>query len=355
LGLGFNPERFLKKLCAGTVAAGILFHLSTYLWSLGLGFFLFFFTPAGLDVARRVVPKVDLLFFKVLVPSPLPVGFVFLALWIVFILCFIVAWKGPGLSFPQAVKLSFSHPLTRSFKNYLYLFPILTSMLLVAENFIESIQEAHGVPTGGLEVANPYLLFFSASYAAVFEEIGFRLVPLGAVVAALVLWEGWRKFWQTSFPHRLWLLLLAFLYPEGVKKRVGLRNVEAYGWQKGIGRAEWLMVLASASVFALAHILSGSEWEVGKVSLTFILGLVFAAVYLIYGLAAAILVHWFHNYHLVLLWLGYQHFGQAFHSWATSANLAIFLFGLGGWATLTVYAFFQWTKEKTEATGQLPH
>jgi len=309
-----------------------------------LGISLFFFTPEGLDIAGQFTKELSLYVFlniSLFVPVSLNVGVVFLAMWCVFWVCIVVGWKGPDLSLHNVVRGSFSRPVGHLFRNYLVFFPLVTSMLLLAEIFVQSLQEAHGVPTGSIDILNPYVLFFSASYAAIFEEVGFRLIPIGFTVSLYVLGRSYMALGGSSTLSRRKLTALAFLYPEGAKRRVGLRNIGESGWSRGVSGPEWLIVIATAAAFALAHVLSGAGWGLGKFTLALMVGIVFGLVYVAYGITASILMHWFHNYYLTVYWLSSDVYGASFQAFIWSVEYGIFLFGLVGWVTLVVYLIYR--------------
>ena len=317
-----------------------LFYLATYILSMILGISVFFFTPEGSETASQPIQGLQLLLiftFSTFIPTPLNIGTIFLALWTVFCIAILVAWSGPAQTFHKTVKESLSSPLRNLSKNYLITFPIITTMLLVAEILLQSFQESVGIPTGSMDAPNPYMLLFNASYAAIFEEIGFRLIPIGAVVVPYIIWSGWKTLRTHPTPNQYRLTALAFLYPEGAKKRLKLRTVENAGWLRGISQAEWGIVLISATVFALAHILTGEGWGLGKLTITFMLGLVFGLVYLVYGIAAPILMHWFHNYYLTVLSLSYELFDPPLTILIEIIEISIVTVGTVSWAVLLAY------------------
>ena len=210
-------------------------------------------------------------------------------------------------------------------------------MLLVAEILLQRFQESVGIPTGSMDAPNLYMLLFNASYAAIFEEIGFRLIPIGAVVVPYIIWSGWKNLRTHTTPNQYRLTALAFLYPEGAKKRLNLRTVENAGWLRGISQAEWGIVLISATIFALAHILTGEGWGLGKLTITFMLGLVLGLIYLVYGITAPILMHWFHNYYLTILSISHELFNPPLTLFIEMINISIITVGTVSWAALCAY------------------
>ena len=266
---------------------------------MALGLELFFFTPDGLAFSKLYLLRIPVYLFVGLiftVPTHLNVGLVFAFLWGVFLFCFVAAWKLRE-SFHKVIKNSFSRPISHTLKNFLFAMPIITSMLLTAVIAIHNFQEARGVPTGEPPwPEDPIEKFFGLTYAVVMEEIGFRITPIGAFLAAYVFLVGMEKARAEPWGQRLKILFLAWLYPEKAKKMLGLKTVGDSGVRGGISLAEWIMVLLTSVIFGLVHYLGGG-WEAGKITSVFVQGFAMGLTYLIYGVQAPILIHWFFNYH----------------------------------------------------------
>jgi hypothetical protein len=349
-------ELKLIRMFGAVALAGLaLFYLATYILSMLIGISAFIFTPEGLEVAKQFIQgiKLYILFdISVIIPAPLNIGVLFLVPWAVFWIALLVAWSGPSRSFHRSVKEGFNSPLCNLFKNYLIAFPMITTMLLVAEMTLQSFQEAVGIPTGSTAIANPYMLLFDASYAAITEEVGFRLIPIGTIVVLYIIWTGWRSLSTQTCLKRYCVAALAFLYPEGAKRRLKLKSVESAGW-KGIGQAEWIIILVSALAFALAHVINGSGWELGKLTMTFMLGIVFGVVYIVYGITAPILMHWFHNYYLTALALSIELFAPPLTVFIEIVEISIIVVGIVGWAVLLAYLILRTLRAQEGGVGEV--
>jgi len=333
------------------VTGGITFHLATYALAMVLGLYLFYFTPQGVALTSKLVEDLYLyLFFFIPIQIPkLSLGVFFLLIWITFLICLLASWWGPYESVSTVVSRGSSRPVRALLNNALFILPVLSSMLLLAEEAVSRFQESQGIPTGGLNIPDPFYLFFIASASAVFEEIGYRLIPLGLVVVIYTLLSGYEQV--RCLPPYRWLeiVLLGFIYPEGAKGRVGLRTVRASGWVKGLSKVEWSAVLITALAFGLAHIFSASGWGLGKFASASLAGALFALVYLVYGLAAAILMHWFFNYYLTALSLAYTLSIPGFETLVTILDFSFFWFGYFGWFALGVILLgkiFGWMKQR---------
>ena len=90
--------------------------------------------------------------------------------------------------------------------------------LTFSTNLKESIQEASGIPTGTPPIDNnPFIDFVDLSYAAVSEEFGFRLIPIGTF---LIIYFILTRKTEISFPFRqkLKLFFTSFLFPDKAKR-----------------------------------------------------------------------------------------------------------------------------------------
>jgi len=282
----------MYSLVAITIVASFVFvHL------MGYGFF--FFTPEGLALGMRSFPFPILVLFLVgfYTPFPLRVGSVFSVIWIIYVICFLAAWKWRQ-SFHDVLKRSVSGRVQDAFDNFLFAMPLLSSMCLTAALAIILSQSAVGVETGEPQLPpNAHEAFLNLAYAPLIEELAFRLVPIGLLIVFYVFLAGRNVGTLSAVRGRLRLVVFAFIYPEGAKRMAGLRNVGEHGVWRGISPLEWAMIVAASAIFGLAHVLSPVGWEVGKITSTFVQGVFFAVTYIAYGFEAPILLHWYFNYY----------------------------------------------------------
>ena len=150
-------------------------------WNKYVDPFLFYFTPEGLDtslVPLKAIP-IWVLNIKTYIPVEIELGTLFLGLWIIFLLCFIVAFKIPK-NFFKMIKEGVTKPTRNLFKSSLFALPLINSMTLLVVFLMHSIQEAGGIPTGTPPTdSNPFIDFVTLSYAVISEELGFRIIPIG--------------------------------------------------------------------------------------------------------------------------------------------------------------------------------
>jgi len=77
----------------------------------------------------------------------------------------------------------------------------------------------------------------------------------------------------------------------------GLPTVGEHGLLRGISVPEWVAIIGTSAFFGLAHVVSPTGWETGKITSAFVQGFFFAVTYVAYGFEAPILLHWYFNYY----------------------------------------------------------
>jgi len=314
----------------------VIFLVSSYFLAIFLGPALMF-SPEGLTASNEHVHLPILLFIIIgfYTPIALNVGLVFLFLWGVFAVCFIAAWKFRE-NFHGVIEKGFSRPVKKLFDNWLFAMPIITSMMLIAVIAIHSFQEAHGVPTGELPLpSNRFEALFELSYAALIEEIGFRVTPIGAFLIVYLFWVGRKNAVTLSLGERLKLFFTAPLFPDEAKKMVGVRTVGDFGVRSGISLGEWVMVLFTSIIFGLAHYLSGGGWEFGKITSASVVGLAMGLTYLLYGVQAPILLHWFFNYYNYAYYFASELYTPVLITFILVNSITLTL-GILGWLAVTI-------------------
>jgi hypothetical protein len=294
-----EAKTLIKLTLATALIIIVLLLVSSYFLAMFLGPTLFFFTPEGANSSVTYERRLPIWLFTLVgfgVPIELNIGLFFLLLWGVFAICLVAAWKSRE-SLHEVIRKSFSRPMKKLFDNCLFAMPIITSMMLITVIVIQSLQEWGGVPTGESPLPeNPFRAFFLLSWASLFEEVGFRVIPIGAFLIIYLFWAGRKNAVPLSWGQRLKLFFMAPLFPDEAKKMVSVRTVGDFGVRGGISLGEWIMIFFTAIVFGLAHYLGG--WEIGKITPASVVGLAMGLTYLLYGVQAPILLHWFFNHYL---------------------------------------------------------
>lgn len=318
----------------------VVFTVFFYLFAIVLGPALFYLTPEGLNTSSlhlQVLP-IWLLNIRAYIPIGFDFGVIFMGLWSIFILSFVAAWK-IRKSFYKTIKKGITTPTRKLFNSSLFALPIINSMTLIAVAALQSFQEAGGIPTGTSPIqSNPFLNFVDLSYAAVTEELGFRLIPIG-VFLIIYLFLTKRKEVTLSLGQKVKLSFLSFLFPDKAKRMAGKNTVSEYGF-KAISLGEWGMIVFTSVIFGLAHFNPGVSWEIGKISSAGFAGLVIGLSYLVYGAHASIIIHWFFNTYNETFLL----FSDVYPAATPFANSVIILnliLGLLGWSVLAVLSFLK--------------
>jgi hypothetical protein len=317
----------------------VLITVFLYLLAIVLGPVLFYFTPEGLSTSTVHLSALTVWFLNIplSVPIGLDVGVLFFGLWSIFILSFVAAWKFRE-NFYQTIKESVAQPTRKLFSSCLFAMPVLNSMTLIAVMAINSFQEAGGIPTGTPPLpGEPFLDFFDLFYSAVVEEVGFRLIPIGAFLI-IYLFITKKKTVMSSLSRKIKLFFTAILFPDIAKEMVGAKTVNEYGVRGGISLGEWGMVIFTSLVFGLSHFNPGVSWEIGKVSSAAFAGLVLGLSYLLYGVQASIIMHWFFNAYSDTFFL-LSEFHSAVASFANGTVVFSFILGILGWSAAAILGF----------------
>jgi len=318
----------------------VLIMVFFYLLAIFLGPALFYFTSQGIKISVLHLRSLPVWFFTIVgfnLPVNLNYGIVFLFLWSVFIVSFVAAWKERD-NFHKIIRESIAKPMKNLFKSCLFAMPIITCMTLISVVAIQSFQEVGGIPTGTPPLqGEPFLDFFELSYAAVAEEVGFRIAPIGAFVVAYLFWTG-KKVRTFSFRQRLKLLLAAPFFPDRAKRMVDVKNVNECGVSGGIGLGEWGVVLFTSIIFGLAHVVPSGSWEIGKITSATVTGLVLGLSYLAYGFQASIIIHWFFNAYLDTFFLSSEIY-PIVTPFANAVVIFTFIFGILAWAAMAILGF----------------
>jgi len=269
----------------------VSFLVVSYFFAMPLGLELFLFENISTQYSPTSLFSVTIFW----TPLHISFGLAFSFLFGVYLLCLVAAWRMRG-GFHRAIRNAPSRPLGDTLKNFLFAMPVITSMTLVAVDAIHYLQESHGFPTGEPPISkDPMLALLQLTISPLIEEVVFRIIPIGAFLIIYLLMLGRRKEPLTRWRERLKVSLLALLYPEKAKRLLGLGTVDDSGFRAGISLDEWVMVLLTSVIFGLAHY--GGTWEAGKITSTFVQGFAMGLSYLLYGVQAPILLHWFFNYY----------------------------------------------------------
>ena len=310
--MSWNLGRLIGTLAAGGVSISVI----TYLLALGIGIVLIAFTSLGTQMlnTRASVP-IELLLTMIVIRVPSNLLVVTGISVSVYIACFLIPFRR-GESFVADLRGLISGLIPRRRTNWMITMPLLASALLLVVVIVTLLQDAVGVSSGSL--FNPrmpppdYELFASLAYAPVAEEIGFRVTGLGFFVVLVVLWVTFtrRAVSRSDAPRPLVRAsLLSLVSPDRGKRLACLPNVRENGI-KGIHSIEWVGLGLTSFVFGIAHLFGGADWGIGKVTTAGLSGLALGFVYLVYGVYASILLHWFFDFYLSVFMIGADFLGR---------------------------------------------
>ena len=356
LSMAFSePKSLTKTTLTLALVIAVLILLFSYFLAIVLGPVLMLSSDGLAAIYKNLQPPI-LLFIVVgfYAPVALDVGLIFLILWGVFAICFVAAWRFRE-PFHNVMEKGFSGSVGKLFDNWLFAMPVITSMMLVAVIAIHIFQESQGIPTGDIPLpSNRFESLFELSYAAVIEEIGFRITPIGAFLIIYIFLAKKKNKAALSLGQRLKLFFAAPLFPDEAKKMAGMKTVNDFGVRGGISLGEWAMVFLTSIVFGLAHYLSGGGWEIGKATSASAVGIVMGLTYLLYGVQAPILLHWFFNYYTYALSFASELYATVFITYVL-ADLVTIVLGILGWLAIPVLALLRIYRARSKkAETELP-
>ncbi len=262
---------------------------------MGIGVVLIVSTSVGQDLLSHQ-GRLVLGAFLLPVSTPIRINLLagFLGILSIYVACFVTAIMTKG-GFAKNLE-ELARGVSRRIPNWLIVMPLASSALFTIVIVITELQSLLGVPTGSLPPLQPYQELYALSYSPVLEEATFRITTLGLLVALRVNWFR-PKTVSPEVPKRtVRLVLLSFFFPDRAKTEARLPNISLNGW-RGIHPSEWALLIATSAIFGLAHILTNSGWEAGKVLTAALSGLALGLAYLTYGAYASILLHWFFNFY----------------------------------------------------------
>ncbi len=283
----------------GTLAAAAsTLTVVTYLVALLLSLTLLVSTSIGQELVKRQANIVlGAFLIETTVPLQINAMTVYVGLFVIYLVCFIVALRendGLAASLRKLVRGADA----RQISNWFAAMPLVSSALLLLVIVVVEALTSVGLPPGSLQ-APPYKLLFGLAYSPVVEEVTFRISTLGLLVAARALWHSYLLSGNqsqiastTGLTQKARLAALALVFPERAKNQVGLQTFRSEGWQ-GIHMNEWILLAVTSIGFGLAHPLSDGGYEPGKAVSAALQGFVIGISYLVFGAHAAILFHWY--------------------------------------------------------------
>lgn len=294
------PFKAIGSILAYLYPATSFLIICTYAFVIILGLFLFFSTPEGLEFSSKNILSLNLYLFYISslkISGPISVGTFYVFLTIIFSLAFIIAAMTNRRYDLSLKELVYSREIRNTTSNFLLFMPALTSAAFFSFTIIHLALQEIGIPIGETPFADPFQGVLFTSYAALIEEVSFRLVPLAFPVAVYLLFIASPTLSKLDLRRKFKFTVLALFKPSTFQEHLSL----------SLGRPflafKVTLIVVSATAFALAHLTTGT-WQVGKLSTTFLAGLLLGYCCIKYGFESAILIHWFFNSYWSILSLG---------------------------------------------------
>lgn len=243
--------------------------------SFPIGAYIFFNTEIGNEINYEY-PLDSLNFFvagiSVSIPIDFEIGDVFIILWCTYAIIFAIAMFGPKKNFFLELAPIMNQGKNTSSSNYMVSMIKWFTILILASVIINIAQESIGITTEPPLAENDLMQFFDVTKAPIIEEIGFRVLLVGVPLYAIYSHRASAKHFFKS----LWS---------------PYQNLHVDNKTKAIA-----LIVLVAVFFGIAHIISGEAWSSGKFAQATASGIIIGWVYVRYGLAPALLIHWATNY-----------------------------------------------------------
>lgn len=244
------------------------------IFSFPIGAYLFFNSNLGGSIDYQY-PLYEIDFIKAAGlqwASAIEIGDVFIVMWSFFLILFAIASLGPNRNFMRVLSPIMSGTAENQDGNYLVHTIKWFSVIIILSTAIDVIQRSFGITITPPPFENNLIQLLSVTFAPIIEEIGFRMILVGIPVFLLYAKRASVK----DFLRALW-------NPSATLPIMDARKALA-------------VIIVSASLFGLAHIMSDQGWTSGKMAQAAMSGIIIGWVYVRYGFVSAILIHWATNY-----------------------------------------------------------
>jgi hypothetical protein len=208
------------------------------------------------------------------VPITFEIGDAFMISWTIFLILFTISYFGPEDSLLKSLSNMMSKGLRNFRGNALVNMMAWFSILILFSVIIEAVQQSFGVKIESPASNNDLIRFFQLGTSPLTEETGFRVLLIGV---PLFLMYSHTASWKTFFKS-LW-------------RPAKYLGISSY-------KKPMILIITIGLLFGVAHIISGTPWSPGKVTQATVAGIIIGWVYVRYGFAPAVLVHWATNYFL---------------------------------------------------------
>ena len=208
------------------------------------------------------------------IPVTFEMGDAFVITWIIFLILFTISYFGPENSLLKTLSSMMSREVKRFHGNSMVNMIAWFSILILFSVTIDAVQQRFGVTMDAPTSSNDLVRFFQLGISPLTEEAGFRVLLIGVPLFLM----------YSHIPS--WKMLIKSLWRPA-------KHLEISDYRKPM-----ILIITIGLLFGVAHIISGTPWSPGKVTQAAVAGIIIGWVYVRYGLAPAILVHWATNYFL---------------------------------------------------------
>ncbi len=211
-------------------------------------------------------------YFKL--PISFEIGDGFIIAWVIYVVLFSVSFLGPKETFLKTLSLVMSEGRKTFNENALVNMVSWFTILILFSVLVDFAQQSVGVRIELPQTQNSLIRFFQLTVAPLTEESGFRILLIGIPLFMIYsINASWKFFFKSLWRPAHYLQIT------NCKKAM-------------------VLIITIGLFFGAAHIISGTPWSSGKFSQATIAGIIIGWVYVRYGLAPAILIHWSTNYFL---------------------------------------------------------
>jgi hypothetical protein len=208
------------------------------------------------------------------VPFSFEMGDAFVIAWTIFLILFTISYFGPDDSLLKTLSNSMSRGRQSFRGNAMANMMAWFSILILFSVLIDSIQQMFGIKIDFPTSTNDLIRFFQLGISPLTEETGFRVLLIGVPLFLMYSQSvSWKIFFKSLWRPAKYLSISDY------KKAM-------------------VLIITIGLLFGVAHIISGTPWSLGKITQATMAGVIIGWVYVRYGLAPAILIHWATNYFL---------------------------------------------------------
>lgn len=255
--------------------------------------------------AATVISGVNYNFVFATVELPIggTLGGVFLGFSAIYLI-FLIATARQGVGIARAIRGTVPDDYDSLFRNPLAAVVLLLGATSFVTLVLDTLQTNAGISTGSLS-GDPFSLLLNFTLAPLLEETSFRAVMLGVPILILSL-IMFRELSPVKIARTIWRPSYAWDVDEvdGVETVHTFQDGGPWLFPEGsdslkaraIRPVVYTFLILSSLIFGYAHYAAGSGWGPGKISEAALAGLALGYLYVKYGFAACVLLHWSVDY-----------------------------------------------------------